>query len=182
MQLGSWGQEGFPLPFLDKTRKQEVVSLPLLARSCRKRRKEKPLLHPQESWGIWTELSIRQLLSAPYFLLCSWAYTGIWMRRERYHFLYQMAALSQKANRWISAWIELPTKRGFNLCPIGEKFDCDSPSLFRNCIPQLVTQSLRALVPGLNTASPEWSSVVCDKKPHRQVVSSGLQVDLLREH
>jgi len=49
---GPGGQEGLPLPFLDKTRKQEVVSLPLLARSYRKRRKEKPLLDPQERQGI----------------------------------------------------------------------------------------------------------------------------------
>lgn len=184
--LCNWGpgrQEGLPLPFLDKTRKQEVVSLPLLARSWRKERKEKPLLHPKESWGIWAALSIRQPLSAPCFLLGSSAHTGSWMKRETRPFLCHMAALSQKAQRWISAWTELPTKKGFNLCPTGEKFDCDSTSLFRNCIPQLVTQSPRALVPGLNPASPVWSSAACGKKPHKEVVSSGLQVcDLLQQH
>lgn len=78
---------------------------------------------------------------------------------------------------------ELSAKRGFNLCPIGEKSDSDSALVFRNCIPQLVTQSLRVPVPGLNTANPGCSSVVCDKKPHEQVVFSGLQVcDLLQEH
>lgn len=68
---GPGGQKGLPLPFLDKSRKQEVVSFPLLARSWWKKRKEKPRLHPKESWGIWTALNIRHFLSAPCFLLCS---------------------------------------------------------------------------------------------------------------
>lgn len=139
MQLGSWGtRDSFSaFPKEDQKVRGGGNSLPLVARSCRKRRKEKSL-HPQESWGTWTVLCTRESSSAPYFLLCSWAYTGIWMTRERYYFLCQTAALLQKANTQISAWSELPDKRGFNPFPMGEKFHCDSPSCFRNGIIQLV--------------------------------------------
>lgn len=126
--LYSWNpgeEESVPLPFLNQTKKQEVALLPLLARSCRKMRKEKPPLDPQESKRTWSALSIRLPLSAPYFLLCSWSYTGIWMK--------------------------IPPPVPNSCCsPEG----CDSPSLFKNCIPQLVIQLLRALVPGLNTVEP----------------------------
>lgn len=39
-----------------------------------------------------------------------------------------------------------------------KKKDCDSSSIFRNCIPQLLTQSLSALAPGRVQDEAQWSA------------------------